>query len=332
MNRTELTTTGRLRWGILGTGGIAHKFAQQMPFSERGQLVAVGSRSLESAQHFATEFKVQPVASYDALLENDKVEAVYISLPNSLHHPWTLKALAAGKHVLCEKPLAASAQQAAEMFAAAEKAGQYLMEAFMYRCNPTVQKLLQMVHQGAVGELKVIRSHFTFNRTDMDDDVRYQPLLAGGSIMDVGCYCINLSRALTNREPTDVQAIVHRHATGVDDYAAGVLDFGGEVLASFSCGMTLCNDLTTYVGGSEAYLAIDTPWFSKGEIVRVSGSLATGFTSETIKVSTTENQHALLADNMAAVVCDEAAPCITKTDSIGNMRVLDALRAQLSAK
>ena len=193
--------TAKLNWGIIGTGFIAEKFAGELPQTPGAGLAAVGSRTLESAERFCSEFGGRPLGSYDELLAEPGLEAVYISLPNHLHHEWTLKALAAGKHVLCEKPIASNAAEAEEMFAAAEAAGLVLIEAFMYRCQPAVREFISRVRNGAVGEVRIIRTNFTFNRPASETDPRYHADMAGGSLMDVGCYCINLARALTGSEP-----------------------------------------------------------------------------------------------------------------------------------
>ncbi|MHC4405991.1 MAG: Gfo/Idh/MocA family protein [Planctomycetota bacterium] len=312
-----------LRWGILGTGTIARKFAEQLASCRRSELAAVGSRSADSAGRFACELGGTAHGGYDRLLADPSVEAVYVSLPNARHCEWTIRALEAGKHVLCEKPMAVTAAEAEEMFEAADRAGRLLVEAFMYRCHPAVQRLIQMVHDGAVGRAKLIRTNFTSPRALSADDIRYQPDLAGGALMDVGCYCINFARALAGREPTAVHAVGHRHATGVDDYAAGTLDFGGELFCTFTCGMTTVADRTTYVGGSEGYVAIDTPWFTDGTFTLVKGDRR-----ETIRSEAPLELYALEADAFAAAV-DGANPWIAKADTLGNLRVLEELRKQV---
>jgi predicted dehydrogenase len=315
-----------LKWGILGTGNIARKFAAQLPQSSRAELTSVGSRSDQSAARFAEEFGGSAHGDYQAVLADSNVEAVYVSLPNSLHHQWTIRALQSGKHVLCEKPIASSLAEAEEMFDAARRTGRVLIEAFMYRCHPAIEKLIAMVHSGTIGRIKLIRSHFTFNRPDAPDDVRFQPDLAGGSLMDVGCYPINLCRALVGGEPTGMHAVAHRHASGVDDYAAGCLDFGGEALAVFTCGMTVEADRSTYVGGSEGYLEIDTPWFSDGSFTLVTEK---GARRETLRVPAPMAPYALEAEAFAATVRDGADPWISEADTRGNMRILDELRRQV---
>lgn len=311
----------KLRWGILGTGGIASKFAAQLPGSGRGELVAVGSRHEETAIAFANQYGGAPRSPYIGVLADAKVDAVYVSLPNSLHAEWTIRALEAGKHVLCEKPIAASAAEAEEMFQAAEKAGRKLVEAFMYRAHPAVQRFIAMAREGAIGPLRLIRSNFTFQRSASAADVRYQRALAGGSLMDVGCYCVNFARAITAREPIAWSVYAHLHETGVDEYAAGALRFDDDVFCTFTSGMTTKSDLHTYVAGSEGYMWIDTPWFTDGTFTIVRGD-----ESELIALDRATDYYAMEADAFAAYALDGAQPSIAADDSIGNMRVLDALR------
>lgn len=315
----------RLRWGILGTGKIARKFADQLRRSNTGELAAVGSRSLANAAAFADEFGGRACASYHDLLHESAVEAVYISLPNSLHAEWSIEAMRAGKHVLCEKPIAANAAEAETMLEVAATTERVLVEAFMYRHHPAVKKMISLVHDGAIGKPKLIRTHFTFNRPADAADVRYRPDLAGGALMDIGCYCINFARAIVGREPSELHAVGHLHPAGVDDYAAGLMSFGGDVLCSFTCGMTVTADRTTFVGGSDGYLAIDTPWFSDGRIVLVQGDGP----SQVLDCGSVADQYALEADAVAGMIRDGNAPVVSHADSIGNMRVLDELRAQI---
>ena len=311
-----------LRWGILGTGGIARKFAAQLPHSETGELVAVGSRQEEAAIAFANEFGGAPRSPYQGLLADPRVDAIYNSLPNSLHAEWTIRALEAGKHVLCEKPIAVNAAQAREMFAAAERTGRTLVEAFMYRSHPAVQQFLALIREGAIGPVKLIRANFSFQREADPRDVRYQPSLAGGSIMDVGCYCVNFARAIADSEPTAMHALAHLHDTGVDEYAAGVLKFDDDVLCTFTSGMTINSDLHTFVAGRDGHMAFEAPWFSGGKFTIT----RRGAKPETIHVATHSHYYAMEADAFAATVLDGAPPAITADDSIGNMVALDALR------
>ena len=314
--------TQSLRWGILGTGMIAAKFAADLKYTSQGVLVASGSRRQQTADSFAVKHGGRGIAGYEALINDPDVDAVYISLPNGLHAEWSIKAMEAGKDVLCEKPIACNTTEAETMFAAAERTGQLLIEAFMYRTLPAVQKLIEMIRGGALGQVKLIRSNFSFTREALEGDARYQPAHAGGGLMDVGCYCVNLTRALMGSEPTDTACFAHLHKLGVDDYAAGVLQFGDKTLATFTCGMTVANDWTTYIAGDDGEIAINDPWLGDGTF-----TLTKGGVTQTIEAKNDTPVYALEAEAFAAAISG-AAPWITREDTLGNMRVLDQLREQ----
>ena len=314
--------THPLCWGILGTGMIARKFAADLKRTTQGILVASGSRGQETADLFAAQFGGRGIASYEALISDPDVDAVYISLPNGLHAEWSIKAMEAGKDVLCEKPMACNHAEAKTMFDAAERTGQLLVEAFMYRTLPAVRKLIQMVRGGTLGQVKLIRSNFSFAREALEGDARYQVDQAGGGLMDVGCYCVNLTRAVMGVEPTGTSCFAHLHEYGVDDYAAGVLRFGDKTLATFTCGMTIANDWTTYIAGDAGEIAINDPWLGDGTF-----TLTRGGNTQTVEAKTDTPLYALEAEAFAEAV-GGATPWITREDTLGNMRVLDQLREQ----
>ena len=235
------------------------------------RLAAVASRSADGAAAFASAHPDRPrrTGRTRELLADDAVDAVYVSLPNSLHHEWTVLALQAGKHVLCEKPFASNAAQSEQMFDEAERAGRLVMEAFMYRCHPQTLAVVEAVRRGDIGRLKLIRTSFCYRTTRIAGNVRFDADLAGGALMDVGCYCLSFSRLLAGAEPVEAHATGHVHASGVDDLAAGFLRFPGApggrprrrpVLATFTCGMGVQADNTAYVCGSEGYIEIPVPW------------------------------------------------------------------------
>ena len=229
----------RLRWGILGTGNIARQFCAGVIASARGRLTAVASRQQDSADAFARAHQIPTaVGDYASLLTRDDVDAVYVSLPNALHHRWTIAALRAGKHVLCEKPFAVTAAEAEEMFDVADRAGRVVMEAFMYRCHPQTLAVKQAIADGKIGRVVQVRTSFCYRTTKVAGNVRFDPSLAGGALMDVGCYCLSLSRLLLG-EPTDGSATGNVHPTGVDDLCSGWLSFPGAAIASFTCGTGL---------------------------------------------------------------------------------------------
>jgi predicted dehydrogenase len=339
----------KLRWGILGTGNIARQFTEGVRRSRRGMLAAVGSRSVDSARKFAEDFDVPMVyPDYEGLTREAAVDAVYVSLPNTLHHAWTIAALRAGKHVLCEKPLGVSAAEAEEMFDAAAAAGRMLVEAFMYRSHPLTLAVIEAVRRGDIGELRVIRSSFCFRTAKIAGNIRFDPALAGGSLMDVGCYCINFSRLMAGCEPVKVSAAARFHSSGVDESAVGTLHFPNGVLASFMCGMTVQGDNTAQLCGTEGFIEIPIPWKPPAEqsvyivshsapprmdapgaaVTQAPGSLP----REVRKVPVEGHLYGIEADDFAAAVLDGRPPRLTRQDSVGNMRVLDELRRQIGAK
>ena len=314
--------TQPLRWGILGTGMIAGKFAGDLKHTPQGSLAVSGSRRQDTADAFAAKHGGRGVVGYDALLNDPEVDAVYNSLPNGLHAEWSIKAMEAGKHVLCEKPMARNTAEAEAMFDAAERTGQLLVEAFMYRTLPSIRKLISIVRGGELGQVKLIRSNFSFTRDVLEGDARYEPGQAGGGLMDVGCYCVNLTRAVMGAEPTDTACFAHLHERGVDDYAAGVLRFGDKTLATFTCGMTVANDWTTYIAGDKGEIAINDPWLGDGTF-----TLTQDGKIQTIEAKTDTPLYALEAEAFAEAV-GGATPWIPREDTLGNMRVLDQLREQ----
>lgn len=331
--------THRLRWAILGTGNIARQFARGLGACERGTLVAVGSRELDSARRFATDVAGEPptAGTYDDALRRPEVEAVYVALPNSLHHEWTIRALRAGKHVLCEKPFAASAGQAREMFDTATAAGRLAVEAFMYRSHPQTHAALAAVRGGAIGEVRLIRTSFCFRTQKTSGNIRFDSALAGGGLMDVGCYCVSFARLFAGAEPTAAHAVACLHPSGVDDLAAGTLTFPNGILATFNCGMSVQTDNTAYVCGTEGYVEIPVPWKPAAEgsrfsIVRQTPPIMDGNARpatpprEVIEVPGGRDLYAREADDFAAAVAGDKPPAVSPEDTLANMRVLDELR------
>ena len=332
-----------LRWGILGTGNIARQFAAGMAASRRGKLEAVGSRNAAAATSFARTLHVpQSFGGYSDVLKSDSVDVIYVALPNSMHREWTLAALRAGKHVLCEKPIASDASEAEEMFDAAGRAGKVLIEAFMYRAHPLTLAVIEAVRAGAIGELKLIRTSFCYRTRKIEGNIRFNRELAGGGLMDVGCYCINFSRLLAGSEPSRVEVAGHVHETGVDDLAVGTLSFPNGVVASFTCGMAVQADNTAYLCGSDGYVEIPVPWKPPKEnaeftIARsapprmdsVGAAAPPAPPREKRVVNAGADLYAVEADDVAATILDGHPARITRQDSIGNMHVLDTMRRQL---
>jgi predicted dehydrogenase len=258
----------RVKWGVLSTANIGRGAVNPaIQASSNGELVAVASREPSRAREFAEKWGIPGVhRSYDALLEDPGIGAVYIPLPNSLHREWTLRALERGKHVLCEKPLGLDARECREMHAAARDRGLKLMEAFMYRFHPRTEKLLELVREGKVGAPRVVRSAFTFKLT-RPENIRLRPELGGGALMDVGCYCVNVSRTVAGAEPVEAQAWAHWAPSGVDAGLSGALLFPDGLVARFDCALDLERRETCEVAGSDGCLAVEAAFLpGTGEV------------------------------------------------------------------
>ncbi len=256
-----------------------------------------------------------------------------------MHHAWTIKALQAGKHVLCEKPIACSSTEAREMFDIAKQQGRVLVEAFMYRSHPQTRAVLAEVRGGAIGRVKLIRTSFCYNTKMIEGNVRFSPELVGGALMDIGCYCVDLARLITGRDPKTAHCIAHHGTTGVDEYACGVLEYGDGVLASFNCGMTVQTDNAALICGDDGYIRVPVPWKPpmKGAGYeldamtppRQDGVPVKGREKRIVEVACDGALYGMEADDFAATVLEGRAPAMPWEDSLSNMRVLEALRRQI---
>ena len=251
------SSTPTLRWGVMSTANIGRAAVNPaIQASRNGELIAVASRDAERARAFASKSGIpRHFGSYGALLEDTEIDAVYIPLPNALHKEWTIRALERGKHVLCEKPLGLTAAECREMEAAARANGATLMEAFMYRFHPQTDRALEIIGSGALGEIRSIRSTFTFRLTK-PDNIRWSAELGGGALMDVGCYCVNVSRTMAGDEPVEVQAFAEWAPSGVDAQLAGTLRFESGLVAQFDCALTMERREVYEVAGTEGSLTV----------------------------------------------------------------------------
>ncbi len=260
------------RWGILGTGRIARKFVQALAEATDAEAYAIASRDLARATTLAQELSIpQAYGAYTDLLHDPAVDYIYNALPNTLHAEWSIKAVQAGKHVLCEKPLASSTAEAEAMFAAAQGVGIWLMEGFMYRFHPQILKVQELLAAGAIGTLRLIRSSFGFTVTDAAN-VRLSAELAGGALMDVGCYCVNFARMVAGSAPIRVSAVAQWSDTGVDTTLAGTLEYPGGILAQVACSLATSRHHTAQVIGSDGIIEVAepfTPPFDQPTVVRL---------------------------------------------------------------
>jgi predicted dehydrogenase len=305
-------------WGLLSTARINDAVLAGAARSDRVRVAAVASRDQGRADAYARERGIERAyGSYEALLADPDVEAIYISLPNSLHVEWSIRALEAGKHVLCEKPLDRRPERVEEAFDAAERADRFLMEAFMYRHHPRTKRLAELARDGAVGELRLIRAAFSFPLTELGD-VRMRPELDGGALMDVGCYCVSLSRLLAG-EPEAVTAAQVLGSTGVDVRFAGTLAFPGDVVAHFDCGMDLPRRSELEVVGSEGVLFVDGPYGDGREL-----ELRSGDRVERIEVEQAD-RYQLQLENFGDAIRGRADPLLAREDAVGQARAIDLL-------
>jgi D-xylose 1-dehydrogenase (NADP+, D-xylono-1,5-lactone-forming) len=246
-----------LDWGIIGAGRIARKFAAGLRESQAGQLVAVASRDTLRAQTIAQELGA-PIGhgSYEALLADPRVHAVYIALPNSMHAEWAIKAAQAGKHILCEKPLAPTRAEAEAMFEAAREHQVWLMEAFMYRFHPRTRALQELISAGAIGQIRLIRAGFSFS-LDRPGDIRWDAALAGGALYDIGCYPLNLARALIGSAPNRAWASAQWAESGIDHTLAATLEYPGGAIAQLLCSFRASFQQQVQIVGSDGVIELD---------------------------------------------------------------------------
>ena len=308
-----------IRVALLSTAAIGDALLGGARESELVEVIGVASRDRARAEAHAHERGLERAyGSYDELLADGDVDVVYVALPNTLHVEWTIRALEAGKHVLAEKPLSRSPSEVERAFDAAERAGLLLMEGFMYRHHPQTKRLAQLVAEGAVGELRLIRSQFSFT-LDRPDDIRWNAALGGGSLLDVGCYCVNVSRLLAG-EPEVVYAERTLAASGADARFAATMRFAGGVLGHFDCGFDLPRRVEVEAAGSEGSLVVVNP-FVQDEVTL---ELRRGDTlewSDTVE----ENRYRLELDNLARAIRGEEAPLLDRRESVAQARVVDAL-------
>src|SRR6266487_99753 len=312
--------SGRFAWGILGTGNIARQFCKGVKTSERGMLMAVGSRSAGPAAEFAGQFGVlNSYPTYDQVLKDPQVDAVYISLPNSMHCEWAIKALEAGKHVLCEKPLSRHAREVEAAFDAADRAGRLLSEGFMYRHNPQTKRARQLVDEGAIGELRLIRSAFSYSLYD-ETNIRLRTALDGGALMDIGCYAVSGSR-LFGGEPENVYGEAWFGPSGTDWVFAGMLRFPGDVVALFDSGTAMTERDELEAIGSEGSLFLDDPWHCRvpGIELRRDGRVL-----ERIELDPVDS-YRLEIENLSDAIRGDGELLLGREDAVAQARVIEAL-------
>jgi xylose dehydrogenase (NAD/NADP) len=313
-----------LRVGLVSTANINRALLDGARASGVAEVVAVASRDARRARAYADEHGI-PAAygSYEELLAAPDVDAVYVSLPNALHVEWSIRALEAGKHVLCEKPLSRHPDDVERAFDAAEAAGRVLMEGFMWRHHPQAERLLELVPR--VGALRLVRAAFSFPERE-PGDVRLSAELEGGALMDVGCYCVSAIRLLAG-EPESIACRMVRDPGGVDVLAVGAMTLPGEVLGYFDCGMVTAARDELEVVGADGSLFMDDPWKGVEPVIEVR---AADGTVERVEAERAD-PYARELEELAAVAAGERPARFGREDAVAQARVIAELYAAAGA-
>jgi predicted dehydrogenase len=318
-----------VRWGVLGAANIAiEKVIPAMMRSARSRVVAIASRSEAKAIGAAKRLGIPRAhGSYEALIADPEIEAIYNPLPNHLHVPWSIRAADAGKHVLCEKPVALSAAEATELRAVRDRTGVLIGEAFMVRTHPQWLEAHRIVNSGRIGELRLVSGHFSYFRRD-SNDIRSRPEFGGGALMDIGCYPITLSRWLFGAEPVEVVAQVERDPDfGVDRLASALMRFpNGQ--ATFACSGQLVPFQRMEIFGTRGRIEVEIPFNAPPDrscrIFVDDGSALGGLAAETIEFPVVD-QYTLQADQFSEAIRGKGSVPVSIDDAVANMAVIDAL-------
>jgi len=314
-----VTAPEPVSWGILSTARINELVLAGVRAFPRVRTRAVGSRDAGRAEAYAREHGLERAyGTYDELLADADVEAVYVSLPNAFHVEWTIRALRAGKHVLCEKPLTRRPEEAEEVFDVAAREGRLVMEAFMWAHAPQIRRARELIDRGEIGELRLVRATHAFTADD-PRDIRLLTELDGGSLMDVGCYCVHAARRFAG-EPERVYAEPIRNGAGLDVRLAGTMLFPGGVVAHFDCGLDVPVREELELVGADGSLYLPDPWHATAPRLE----LRRGGRVELEPVATAD-PYGLELDNLSAAIRGEAKPLLGRDDAVAQARALDAL-------
>jgi predicted dehydrogenase len=339
-------------WGIIGAGGIARVFANGVRFSRTGRVAAVASRTPARGKSLAEDFSIPRLfESYEELLADKEVDAVYVSLIHPHHAEWSIKAAQAGKHVLVEKPLAMNSVQAGRMIDAARRNDVFLMEAFMYRCHPQMARLAELIRGGTIGEVRAIRATFSFSMAFDESSRMFNKALGGGAILDLGCYPASMSRFIAGAavgtpfaDPVRVRACGVMGPSGVDTYTAATAEFPRGIIAELVCGTTCQLPIEVIVTGTKGRLSLPNPWLptTPARTALKPLPMDTPWPSEKIVfqpydkpevseivVTADRDLYAYEADTVDQHIADRKAPAMSWEDSMGNMRLLDRWREEI---
>lgn len=343
-----------IKWGIVGAGGIARVFVNGLRFSKLGSVYAVASNTPEKLQSLADDFSIpKRYGSYDEMFADPEVDAVYISTIHPLHAEVAIKAAAAGKHMLIEKPIGMNLAETQAMIDAAKKHDVFLMEAFMYRCHPQMQKLYELIQGGAIGQVRIVRSVFSFFSTPSPTSRLYNKELGGGGILDIGCYPASMARfvagAASGRpflDPISIKASGKLNDQGIDLYTAATLQFENDIIAEIIGGIAVQMPVETTIYGDDGMISLLNPWLPSSPVrgaklpvpldtpippaiieVKPRGSQ----TAEQIVVDADRDLYAYEADTVAANIANRQAQAMNWDDTLGNMRLLEQWRKQIGA-
>lgn len=321
----------KVKWGVLGTAGIAKGCTiPGMVQAENCELYAISGRNPEKVNDFKNKFGfIKAYTDYDSLLLDEEISAVYIPLPNQLHYEWVMKAIEAGKNVLCEKPLAPTAKQVEELFEAARKKGVILMEAFAYLHTPFIDALKQEIDNKTFGEISYIMSAFMTSSYNQSN-IRMQKSCYGGATYDLGCYCTSMILRMLKREPITIQGVAEYSDEHVDLLTTAIMNFGNGVRASLICGMNFEKEMSRrydqlYIHGSKGYLKSDTEFNEEGDLTYtlcVDGK-------EVIKTVHVLHNYRLEVEQLGRCIIDKEQPRISEEFSIMNARTLDRILAEI---
>lgn len=322
-------------WGVLSTARIGlQSVAPAILATPGANIAAIASQTpgkaeeylktlSQSSRHSLDEVKVYD--TYEALLEDPDIDAVYIPLPNGLHSEWTIRAAKAKKHVLCEKPMAIDAKEARHTIDTCRAEGVLFMEAFMYQFHPQYQRIREIMASGQIGEPRLIRSAFTFPLSNRDD-IRFSQALAGGSLMDVGCYCIHSARLLFGEEPVSVLASAEME-NNVDTTVTGVLNFSGGRMASFDASFSVASRQLMEIVGTEGVILVERPWKAEGQVAKLSvgptRGYGNGYVTETLPLV---SAYQLEVEAFCQAVKGQQPLPVDPENAYRNMLVIDAVR------
>lgn len=341
-----------LNWGIMGAGGIARVFTNAVRFSKTSRVVAVASQTAGKAEAFASDFGIEKAySSYEAMLADPAVEAVYVGNIHPQHKEWVVKLAEAGKHILVEKPIGMNSAEAEAMIDAARRHDVFLMEAFMYRCAPQTQRLAELVRSGVIGQVRMIRSVFSFQSSFDPTRRTFSREMGGGGILDVGCYPASMSRLIAGAaagkpflDPIEVKGCGVLGPSGVDHYTAATLKFENDIIAEVITGVAVRMPTETTIYGEAGMISVPNPWLpsSPCRSARQPLPLDTHFPStsitlhvyakgqpEEIVIETDRDLFTYEADMVAAHIADRQAPAMSWDDTLGNMRLLDRWRQEI---